>query len=917
MGRASWGAQSDLSGTLAFLYNQQLGEERVGAERAARRAEEEQAAADQAAIEKWQDGAMSDEEFRDYAAQRVADTTAGSDRDLQTFWEDTQRDFETKVLSEVISLEVDRLVDEIEEGRATWGQLKTYLTSQKAALSESSPLYDELTKQIGQVTDQVRQSRIAGEFEQISYLFESDKITGKEAGRRMRALGDKYYKTNDPETYYKVLRQANELEQFGGLFSSSGSRRGGGGGGGGGGGASYDTDSLRTFKGLLEGQNAALKSVLDQANNGQSAPPYAFTDENGNIVSGNWQVLKADGTEFIPGYQNLQTSTLANYDQQIQIANDLCRLTGNGSDCNSVGQLIADRGRVIGEFQTFNTTQQQNHGAMLSDTLTQALDFVTRSDDPAAAWRHVEAIGEQITNWQRRVEADTISTPVDTIKWKDEDGKEHTFDPNTLPPDLVRDNPELQKLKTTPSLREKSPEDQVNADFLNQARAMGEAARLLTGDTVLTPDEIARVQALLGPFMQPAEISNFINMADMATDIRNAAVTGDGSWVQMLLPDPATGSPQVVWQPTSTRPVAGMGGESVDQVSIVTPNGDVIPVDTLQPIALDIAGKPQQVYGLPTSVFYKDGIPYSADAAQRLISAGEAETTDFQNFQTLEIPGANGQTSLWLQESTTGQWHRGKVRPGVVYPYEKTYTSGYRDKNGVWHAGTGQGRGSSTTKGQFDSNDQRIVTPGSRIVGGNVGGVPIPYSGNRPMEMEKWAVANLPGYEPGQYYDFTAAANVAKYQLGTRQREAGDATIDWYADKERRDRTALLDQRRRALLAGTQGTVAAARDAVDPTIERLTNAARGMGLTAPVVGDAGGRGKGIPAHPLPNITPPKGAGTLPKTTIPKPPALSTSTKAREGGTTASLPKIGGTLPKPPAPKIGMTLPKPGRGVSRY
>ncbi|MGH8542836.1 MAG: hypothetical protein ACREX3_04175 [Gammaproteobacteria bacterium] len=157
MGRIAFGGSQDLSGLFAQLYNQYEDRLTTLAERSARRADEAQAATDADTIDRWQQGELTDEEFLEYARQRVEES--GDDPEENTYWKKVLRDAEKSILSEQITDTAEDIIDKIQAGTATWSDLRNYYLRERKKLRPSDPLYDQISDQIEQVDDRVAQWR--------------------------------------------------------------------------------------------------------------------------------------------------------------------------------------------------------------------------------------------------------------------------------------------------------------------------------------------------------------------------------------------------------------------------------------------------------------------------------------------------------------------------------------------------------------------------------------------------------------------------------------------------------------------------------------------------------------------------------------------------------------------------------------
>jgi hypothetical protein len=779
MGRMSWGASSDLSGSFAFLYNQFIGDQTSLALRSERRAQEAQAAADSDAVQRWQDGAMSDEEFRAYATQRVSETAAGDEPELTTYWANVLRDFETSVLSDRISLEAGQIQDDITEGSATWQQLLDYYKTQRASLDPASPLYKQLTEQIGKVTDQVRQSRINGEFEKVDYLFRNNSISGAEAGRQMRALADRYFKVNDPEQYYKTLQAATQYEVYTGLYNAGRGTSGGGSGGGGGGGSGTARASLSRSLEFLLSDNAIYRSLIDQAEAGAEIGLYDYVDASGELVQGEVPLRTGPGGQLIPQtYEWLVDSALDNYDQLITGYTESCQ-RGKSSDCSNMGTWANNKRDFIVNVQSLNTEDDRIKDTLLQREFSDALERVENSPDPELAWGDVRQAAADYANWQERLNAEFENVRVGGLQ---------PTEPDTATPETDR------------AVRQLSPEDQVAAAFFVSTSKTAEGMRLIaTGDpaSILRAKEIldwpqlgeagaSAVQRLIGSEDEPGLA---LRAASMATG------EATGAWQWTYVPGERPRLAQVRNKPV---PITQPDGSVVlqNRLVLLDPQGrEVGTSENSVPIMLQVGDRWVQAW-TPLQTSYQsqnpDGTWVPIDQTQY-----QAELNAHANWLANTRPNKGSEPLLPRQ----AQMVQMQDANGIQHLY-------FLGANGLWH------RDGIKTRGDEE-----------------IGGIPIVAVG--PDRKGAQALANQLGLDPSGALYLTAGRGRTPGYMG-QVRGDDDDEASAYRNSVRGERTRMLAERHVAEVAGRarsglESLIPGGR-AIPDVLSRLVQQARQLGL---------------------------------------------------------------------------------------
>jgi hypothetical protein len=865
MGRASWGAAQDLSGTFSFLYNQSIAEAKDLALRAERRAKEAQAAADQDAINKWRDGAMSDEEFRAYASQRATATAGGSDPDLAEYWANTLRDFESSILAETISLETERIQDEIAEGRATWDDLKNYLESQAATLPAGSPLGDQLRQQIGEVNDRVRDSRIGGEFAKIEYLFRSDQITGQDAAQQMRALADKYYKNTDPDQYYQILQAALQFDEYGSsLYSTGLSRSSGGGGGGGGGSALTDDEQLKWQIDNMEGTDKIFQNLVLQAKNQQATGSFTYVDENG-VTRIEEIPLRDETGALIPDiWSQIRDQYLTNIDALI-VANDArCRL-GNGPACTARDNWSLTKTKVITtDFQPLNDEDVQQQGDLLLDNAINTLRQGANSTDPNGSWGATKTAFDALTTYN-----DQVNTAGRVSRGRVAEGEDAGAPVWQQIEDAVQN-------QTTPGMDLK-------------AQALAEVAQIIKSGKPFDP---AMLVNLLAPWLG----------VEQAVTVAQDAVATQKMMTGLSVPPNKDGTPGKgawawVYDPTVQSLVPKPLGESVSVIPGAPP--------TMTPQDTDEWGDP---VGVAQGTTYTPGLLQLG--AGKIANGYIGRPTD-TNLQLVRDPSAPGG---WRPPVDQDEWDSATESGSgffdgtymFVVDLDGTPHVWFQGDDGTWH------------------KDKIRVNPRT---GEAIGGVPTPAitDNTRDSQRETQRQATRSGVDPSAqaYYsfhdEFRAKTGLIEGTDGPTKPPLATDKKDWFdatAIRDRRD--SLMTSRAEIfegpntspLLPSQQGTYRPSGGGVDDSIiSRLRASADALTRTSGVLEgvDSSSTPAPIPAPvvaPMPYTPPPLTISPI------RPPTVS-------GGFQPGVEPAPPPPPPPPAikpPSITYTGPRPpGKG----
>ncbi len=297
MSRMRWGGGGDYSSLFAALYQQQ--ENKAKQDEADLKAE--QSAEDADMFDQWQQGLISDDQILAYIDRRVAET-AGDPKQHQK-WVEAQRSYRESIAdnqaltayqsggsindyiaylqgklgrmvsnsneyrtiqqkltqlmdqraSEDVQWRAKVISDGISSGKYTYKDLlKVYQDALKTA-RPGSDLRTQLETAISDVKAQLTQGEVQGELAKIQYQYDSGSISGKEAGRRLRGVAEKYYK-GDPAQYYKMLSAAVDFEKA----KAKGSGTGG------------STKAINASIDVLQSQERRFNDIISQWNDGAS-----------------------------------------------------------------------------------------------------------------------------------------------------------------------------------------------------------------------------------------------------------------------------------------------------------------------------------------------------------------------------------------------------------------------------------------------------------------------------------------------------------------------------------------------------------------------------------------------------------------------------------------------------------------------
>lgn len=560
-----------------FLYEQYANRQEAAAQRAIRDAAEEQAALDQDALNRWQAGEMSDAEWVAYLKGRIAATT--DDAEQQTALKELLRDSQEQIAVRRVEQGAADLMNRIEDGTASWSDLRNFFVRERARQPEGSEMYRQLTEQIDGVNDTIRDNATNSAIGEAQYLFQSGQISGAEAARRIRAAAERY-RTSDPGKYWDLVSSAYDMQTYG-----TGGPRGSGGRGGGG---LTEKQQLNNTIDALEYTADSIDLLNDQFKNGKrvgelpDGTQVVLADENGN-PAGVWREI-----------DQMMLETLdAKYEAQI----------ANG-DRSAVETMQRKEAYLSAVVQPRNTIPKEKQFGALTRDLGRAIELA--EVDPTLGAKAIADVLGSMDRWVSRLNTMTTSTDVEK---RADDAK-------------VRENPELaaavrrQTTTAAPEIR------QVDGDFVGMARAFVDAARQAYTTPGMTADQINK---LMEPFGGEGALVDAATADRLLVGVQAVSTMAvglqTGEWVKVW--NPATGAFEVAkmtqrsWSPDGGQPV-----------TVAHPDIDVAQSQEAVMMLAEVDGKIEPIWAVGD---YVAGQPYADENGKTVIP------------RQLELTGPNGE----------------------------------------------------------------------------------------------------------------------------------------------------------------------------------------------------------------------------------------------------------------------------------
>ena len=642
MGRASFGGAQDLSAAFAAFYRDYEDQLATLARRAENRTQEEQAAADSDAIDRWQQGEMNDAQFLRYAERRIEESKGEEPEDL-AYWKKVLRDARKSILTEQISDGAEDLIDKINAGKATWGDLLSFYTHNMRGLSQNDPLRKSIEDQMEQVRDRIAENKVQGRFAEIGYLFESGKMSGSAAGAAIRKLAQRY-KVNDPARYYQMLQQALQLEHVGGSGGGGGGGGGGGSSSGGGGSAAGFDDVLDQLK-VREDQIMALS---EQANDGVNVGEVVTYDRRGRVHTEEVPLLNRDGSPS-PQMRQLDEAMIDNYNRMIHL---LIKegSTEAGTKIKALEYYITDH---VQPRNTVGPEKQAN--AMLQNGLA-LIEDVANSEDPVGNWRRVQAWADGVARWERGLNRVNAQIP----------------NKRKFTADELRANPELKATQLISGTVGKDRLDQTTEEFGDQAailRAL--ASALASGDAAAAEkalNQLDQSSESSGINLPSSYVNPMIERVKTALDLVKGIP--EGRYVRVFVPGEG-----LVYAPVQTTfaTIPGPDGRLMTQAVAVPVRPDGSPIadgnkgEQLVDTMVEINGKVEIVKAVAEPAFFVGNervsfSEYKSAVKQYAESEDKSKLDAPSEYQQVLVPGRSGSApEVWLLDPSTNLWFRNKI----------------------------------------------------------------------------------------------------------------------------------------------------------------------------------------------------------------------------------------------------------------
>lgn len=823
MARAGFGGGSDYSGLFGSLYT---------ANKAANQSRQD--AEDQDAQDKWEHGLITDAEWLQYITDRVASETdpkrkerwvtaqreyvpaiadkqaefayqnGGSIGELLTHYQtrlaqlvpgsNEYREVALKVndiqdarSSERLQEQADAMVEQINRGTKTYGDLLGLLNSARGQSTPNSDYRKSVDKQISQVKEQIRTNKLEGSFEKLQYDYDRGALSAGSYASKLRSMAGQF-KDSDPKRYYQILEAAVALGKAGGSGGGGGGGRGSGGGSGSSAAkkaAAKSIDSLQANRNRLQGIVKAYES---------GATSYVGADGVAHPLTQDF-VAHVD-RELVKTFDALTTAY---------------KIKGDKSA--AANQAKAKATYIAKSVVLHNTIAADETSRHLLNATSEQVRDALDNPDPVAARSSLQGVASQ---WETYTEALT----------------QNVMAANGGRP--MHGQLESEVRSTTP----KGIMDKVDPDFVARSAAMASAFRTVTTsgvDDASAAAALAAIASLQGAGggktdggQQDSTLSSLLagalevnaRVQGLETgDLDRVAVDGAIEWVRKteishMVPDPNNPSNMLMVK-TKVPTNQTLSGKSLDvdgkKTSYVT-------------VVIDINGKPTPVKAIAekTDIAGFEALKTKKDITLqdgRKIYAGTTLTTSQVALLTKDFPIdqwlASGKVSAesaidawqvkvpaytdkygqqhtpetWIQDSATNLWYKGQLPiRGIV-----------RDENGFVKVG----------------DDGRPMIDYKAYA--SAAGVPSPYAGADPkgaqvlLDTGVIDVSGIRGRDiNGNVTDDLPAGLDQTYYSPLEGKEKDDEVSSWWRPDTRSSRsTALVAADREATYAARQSLYAA------------------------------------------------------------------------------------------------------------
>lgn len=752
MARSNFGGGGDYSSLFGSLYSQ-----------AKALKEQQQDSRDKDAYDRWKNGLSSDEQWLDYIQARVDATAGDKDPTDHQHWIQLQRQYVVSIadsqaeyaysegdasINELIAYyqgrlnrlqedsdeyrqikgHLNQLVDKrdsddlstgaqaimskIDRGLATYEDLLKFYRSHLGGLRAGSELHKQVTAEIGKVRDTIAETKLAGAFERLKYLYEANKLSGRAYARKLEAMA-RPYKDSDPQRYYQILEAANRVRKAGGT--------GGSGSGGGGGGGGRFAPGWNAKERNLEDRLKGIDNYLD-----------AFTD------------AYRDGARVIPDPMNpgkqivLSPELMSAIDEQ-RLANfdKLASLYKSNKDNYHYRTTLEGKTKYIVQVvQPHNTVEASQQWGQLVGAAQKQIASMANNPDPEASLKGVVSSFEAMQRWLRS--------------------------------QVVQTTPRGQGRGATSELV--ASEDQPTGDFMENSSQFIDQALAILGDPEMdSASRMAAVEDLVGQLDTDTD-ANYDRgtrraMKDLLT--QSAAIASasydlaNGTKVLAITPD--KGITLVDTRIQHTLAADPATGQMVN-VDVVVPDLPSADGQRLQEVWIDRGGTPTKVFAVVDSA----PSPYKAWVATKKV------TISGKTFAAgAVIPSSMLSNAAFEAAVQSGSVERQDAFAAAGAPLKYIVVPEY-DDNGKTHASVTWYQDPQTKlwyKGQPPISSASLNDDGTVKIGddgkiginwrayANVGGVVTPYTGSNTRAMQdlydQGAVGTDPRYnEPTGVRDF-------------------------------------------------------------------------------------------------------------------------------------------------------------------
>lgn len=801
MAKAGFGGGGDYSGVFAGLYS---------ANRDSQRAQQD--ASDQDAADKWNNGLMSDDEWLSYIKTRI-DAEASSPK-RQEHWvtylrkysvviADNQAEFAYKnggTINQLVAYYEGRLghldknsteyrdlqlrvndlydtrasnsiqdgaksiIDGINKGSKTYGDLQAFLSAKVKESRPNSDLRKSLEKQIKDVGEQIRTNHLEGDFERLQYQYDAGKLSGGAYASQLRKMAVQF-KDNDPKRYYQILEAAVALSKGAARHASA-------------------TGRAARNKQL----NASVDAIQAQRNHTQ-----ALIEQFDNLGLGKTGVDPVTGKPVVfneAKIKELDRSLLKTYD----------KLAGayhaKGDLSAEANVQKAKAGYVSQNILAHNTMAADDTTRELMVSTNKILDSAMADPDPTRAMATLRGLAKNWDTYGKSLELNAHKATATTglrgpLRGENDPGGNTYYD------------------------GKKGLLDQVMGDRVDRAKTMSAALATITKPGVTDEEVMAATQAIgmydngsAGPGESKGAYSGIVKGVTQIAAREQGIATGELSRIV------SDGKLDYVRTHAVTTYTVGPGGAMVPVTKNVP---DIDGIDgqnrKMVDIFIDINGTPTKV----AAVAERTGVEgYNTWASSTTLKIGKGS-------KAISIEAGRPITDAEIDTlKRAGQWDEylttGKVQQAPALDLYQVRTAGFTDKNGAYHApqtwvqdtdtqlwfqdalplrGAQRREDGTIRYGETDGKRSALIDWQAYA---SAKGVAAPYAGQDPKAMQdlfntgQVAVSGVRGRDATGKLTDTAAGLQNSYYDPTLAPTPPGARDNWWADEERERRAqSLLD----------------------------------------------------------------------------------------------------------------------------